>query len=102
MEARIRLESFDEARDLPRLKAWLAKPHVARWWPDIELQLQEARERPAGAGHVLIYVDDTPVGYMRWQHADSSLLEEVGLCGIPDGSVDMDILIGEPNLVGKR
>ena len=49
----------------------------------------------------MIYLADTPIGYMRWQTADVAALEEIGLSGIPQGAVDMDILIGEPNLIGR-
>jgi aminoglycoside 6'-N-acetyltransferase len=97
----IQLLPFDVTRDLARLAGWLAKPHVSPWWPDLDAQLQEARERPPGAGHVLIVVNQIPVGYMRWQKADVSALAELGLDGIPEGSVDMDVLIGEPAMVGQ-
>ena len=97
----IRLEPFDLARDFPLLAGWLVRPHVSCWWPDADAQLQEARERPPGSGHVLIVLPDAPIGYMRWQKADPAALDELGLHGIPEGSVDMDILIGEPNLAGR-
>lgn len=50
---------------------------------------------------MLIVVNQVPVGYMRWQKPDVSALAELGLDGIPEGSVDMDILIGEPAVVGQ-
>jgi aminoglycoside 6'-N-acetyltransferase len=101
IETKIRLGPFDVAHDLPRLASWLRTPHVSRWWLDVDAQLQDARERPQHSGHVLIFLDESPVGYIRWQKADVCALSDLGLHGIPEGSVDMDILIGEPSLTGQ-
>jgi aminoglycoside 6'-N-acetyltransferase len=97
--ATVTLEPFDAATDLPRLAAWLGAPHVAPWWPEAATQLEDARHRPPGAGHVLIAVDGRPVGYMRWQRSDPAALIALGLADIPAGAVDMDILIGDPSRV---
>jgi aminoglycoside 6'-N-acetyltransferase len=97
----IALRPFDPARDLDQLAAWLERPHVSRWWPDRDHQLEQARRRPAGGGHVLIQVEGSSSGYMRWQPVDPEVLAPLGLPDIPVGSVDMDILIGEPALLGR-
>lgn len=96
----LRLRPFSPA-DLPRLATWLLAPHVAPWWPDPEAQLADARAPPAGAGHVIIEWNGEPIGYMRWQRADATALAELGLAAIPDGAVDMDILIGDGTHVGR-
>jgi aminoglycoside 6'-N-acetyltransferase len=93
----VSLTPFDVMTDLPLLAGWLREPHVAPWWPEPEAQLEEARHRPPGSGHVLIAVDGEPVGYMRWQRSDVSVLSSLGLTDIPDGAVDMDVLIGDPS-----
>lgn len=97
----VSLGPFDLTRDLPRLAAWLRASHVAPWWPEPEAQLEEARHRPPGAGQVVIVVDGEPAGYMRWQRADVAALAGLGLTGIPAGTVDMDILLGEPSGTGR-
>ncbi len=86
-------------RDL--LRGWLACDHVRRWWGEPEHQLQLCLDRPVQGGDVLILEHDRPVGYLRWQQVDLEDLQAMGLTGIPEGAVDMDILIGERDRVGQ-
>ena len=97
---RIRFAAFDPEVHLDLLSSWLAVPDIAEWWPDAAYQLEEARRRSGGTQHRLILFDDRPVGYTRWQRVDVSALSSMGLHGIPEGSVAVDILIGEPQLLG--
>ena len=98
---RIRFVAFDPEVHLGLLASWLAIPDVAEWWPDASHQLEQARHRRKGAEHRLILFDDRPVGYTRWQRVDVSALPSLGLRDIPEGSVDLDLLIGEPGLLGR-
>ena len=82
------------------LSSWLAVPDVAEWWPDTAYQLVEAHRRSGGRQHRLILFDDEPVGYTRWQPVDVAALSSMGVHNIPEGSVVLDILIGEPLLLG--
>ena len=90
----VTLEPF-LAHHVPLLSDWLLRPHVAPWYPRPADDLARATEPPPGAAHALIAVDAVAVGYLRWQHVDRETLDSIGLCEIPDNSVDIDILIGE-------
>jgi RimJ/RimL family protein N-acetyltransferase len=97
---RIRFAEFDPDAHLDLLSSWLAVPDVAEWWPDAAYQLEEARRCTGGRQHRLILFDGQPIGYTRWQRVDTSALSSLGLHNIPEGSVVLDILIGEPDLLG--
>jgi len=96
----VALISFDLARDLPRLRVWLDRPHVARWWGDRDEALAAIR-RHAPADHALIAVDTRPVGYLCWQPPLPEELAAAGLGDLPPELIDVDILIGEPDFVGR-
>ncbi len=97
----VTLQSFQPDLDSDLLRAWLARPHVCRWWGDPDQQLALCLDRPETSGHVLICVNDQPIGYLRWQQVDPEDLQALGLDHIPEGAVDMDILIGETNWIGQ-
>jgi aminoglycoside 6'-N-acetyltransferase len=53
--------------DLPQVAAWLARPHVARWWPDPERQVSRIK---AGLAKpwielYLIVLAGRPIGYLQ-------------------------------------
>lgn len=96
---RVRLGSFDPAVHLRVLDVWLRRPHVLVWWRAAEAALSRA-----GSGQqqqALIVADESPVGYLRWQPVSRNDLDAVGLADIPDAAVDIDVLIGEPEFVGR-
>jgi RimJ/RimL family protein N-acetyltransferase len=97
---RITLETFDVARDSHTLLGWLAQPHVAKWWGDADQAMQHARQC-APESHALIVADRTPVGYLCWQEPPKQELEAADLADLPSGLVDIDILIGEPDWLGR-
>lgn len=94
------LADFDPRRDLERLRAWLRLPHVARWWGDPALFLATLVRRTAGT-HALILVDGTPIGYLCWQKPSREETEAAGLTDLPEGLIDIDIMIGEPAYLGR-
>ncbi len=96
----VQLLTFDVRQHLPMLRIWLERPHVARWWGDADEALAVVREHPP-ARQALIVVDGRPVGYLCWQDPDPKELAAAGLAGLPAGIVDVDILIGEPDFVGR-
>lgn len=98
--ASVTLEPFDLTRDSERLLSWLAQPHVAKWWGDPVPALQHARTC-APESHALIVVEGTPVGYVCWRKPPKEELEAVNLADLPSGLVDVDIFIGEPDLLGQ-
>jgi aminoglycoside 6'-N-acetyltransferase len=91
---------FDPRRHVESLKSWLSRPHVARWWGDPEQELRSSLQRPTGS-HAVIVADDKPVGYLCWERPSREELEAVGLADLPEGLVDIDILIGETEFVGR-
>ncbi len=97
---RVTLEAFELRRDSERLLRWLAQPHVAKWWGDARRAMEHARQC-APESHALIVADGTPVGYLCWQEPPQEELEAAGLTDLPRGLVDIDILIGEPDLLGQ-
>lgn len=96
----VELIPLDLARDLPRLGIWLDRPHVARWWGDRDEAMAAIRQH-VPADHALIAVDTRPVGYLCWQQPLPEELAAAGLGDLPADLIDVDILIGEPDLVGR-
>jgi aminoglycoside 6'-N-acetyltransferase len=97
----VELVPFEEQRDAGLLRRWLHAPHVSRWWGDPQRELAAVLEPPTGGAHALILADGLPVGYLRWQPAPRTELEEAGLSDIPEGAIDIDLLIGEPERIGR-
>src|SRR5271169_1527889 len=91
---------FDRGR-APLLAEWLAQPHVARWYPNPDAHLEWTLDPPAGGANALIAGDSRPIGYLRWQKVGREALDSLGLAEIPEGSVDIDILIGETGDTGR-
>jgi RimJ/RimL family protein N-acetyltransferase len=98
---RVRLQPFHPRRDIDRVAAWLRAPHIVRWWGDPEKQLLAVLARPVEGGDALIVADGVTVGYVRWQQAPRAELEAAGLHEIPEGSIDIDIAIGEADYIGR-
>ncbi len=96
----ITLRSFDPELDMERLRDWLSRPHVVRWWGNLDQELQHALQRP-GDTHAIIVADETPVGYVCWQIPTRDELAEAGLTDLPRNLVDIDIVIGEPDYIGR-
>ncbi|UCG87570.1 MAG: GNAT family N-acetyltransferase [Gemmatimonadota bacterium] len=84
---------------MPQLGVWLRRQHVARWWGDPDHALAAIREH-SPTTQALIAVDDRPVGYLCWQKPEPEELAAAGLNGLPADLIDVDILIGEPDLIG--
>jgi aminoglycoside 6'-N-acetyltransferase len=96
----VSLVPFDRSR-APLLAEWLARPHVARWYPDPVAWLEWALDPPPGGANALIVRDGRPVGYLSWRKVTRETLDSLGLQQVPAGSVDIDILIGETGDVGR-
>ncbi len=97
---RVTLEAFDPRRDSEMLRRWLAQSHVAKWWGDAARAMEHATRCPPES-HALVVADGAPVGYLCWQEPPKEELEAAGLTDVPEGLVDIDILIGEPALLGQ-
>jgi len=94
------LRVCDLDADRPLLERWLLSPHVIRWWgaPDANLALIAERSDDT---HALITTGGKPVGYLCWQSLSPSDREAAGLTDLPDDLVDIDILIGELEFLGR-
>lgn len=95
------LRELDLQADLPLLERWLRRPHVVRWWGTLDLRLTALAQRSKDT-HAVITADGRPVGYLCWQRPSPSELEASGLTALPEDLVDIDILIGEPELTGRE
>ena len=94
------LKGLDLQTDLALLGRWLRSPHVVRWWGTPDLYLTALAQRSSDT-HAVITADGRPVGYVCWQRPSPSELEAAGLTDLPEDLVDIDILIGEPELLGR-
>ena len=99
--AHVQLTPFVPDRDTPLLASWLRRPHVSRWWGDPRKALEDVSRPPARGGEALIAVDGVPVGYVRWQVPTREELDAAGLHELPDDVVDIDVAIGEADLLGR-
>lgn len=87
--------------DLPQVRHWLIQPHVARWWGPVDQEMAEIEEI-LGLDHVAAYLmllDGRPVGY--FQHYDPNAEPDHPFCGEPQGTLGLDLSIGEADLIGK-
>lgn len=96
----VRLVPFDPARHLVTVAAWLAQPHVSRWWGLPQEALADVG-RHSAATAAMVEVDTQLVGYLCWQTPTSEELAAVGLDNLPPDLVDIDIVIGEPGMLGR-
>lgn len=96
--------------DLPVLAQWLGEPQVARWWHH-EWTL-EAVERDFGASvrgeepgeDLIVAIDGHPCGLVQ-RSVIADYVEDLdafsALVEVPDGAVELDYLIGIPELRGR-
>jgi len=78
----VSLIPFDRSRG-PLLAEWLARPHVARWYPDPSARLEWALDPPPGGANALIACDGRPIGYLTWQKVTHETLDSLRLFEIP-------------------
>jgi hypothetical protein len=85
----VQLITFDGTTTRP-----LAPPaSPPAWWSQFEAELTEARFHRPKHGHALIQVDGATIGYCRWRGLGSPLLTFRELVGVPEGSLEVDLLI---------
>ena len=96
--------------DFPLLGAWLARPHVARWWnhetsPDAVERDFGPTLRGEEAGEDLVaLLDGRPFGLVQ-RCRIAAYPEYAGplatIVPVPDDAMSIDYLIGDPALVGR-
>jgi aminoglycoside 6'-N-acetyltransferase len=91
----IEFRPLDET-DLPRLRTWLEREHVRRWWREpVEHELGEDRD-----GRFVIVVDGRDAGMIQtYLVADEP--EWGAIVGAEPGLAGVDLLIGEGELTGR-
>ena len=96
--------------DFPLLAAWLAQPHVARWWNhDSTAEGVERDFGPAADGRepgedYLALLDGEPIGllqYSRFEDYPEYIEELAPVLTVPVDAVTIDYLIGDPALTGR-
>jgi RimJ/RimL family protein N-acetyltransferase len=90
------------AADLPLIGRWLHADHVRRAWGDPDVNLRLLRV-PTFEGHwrAVIEADGAAVGLVLWQHPTRQELDVAGLSDIPASVIDIDIMIGERDALGR-
>ena len=96
----VELVPFLSSRHRPLLRAWLRRAHVSPWWGDTKDALANVDGHPPDM-HATIVVGGEPVGYVCWQGLSAEELAAAGLGALPPDHVDVDILIGEVELLGR-
>jgi len=88
--------------DLPLIEQWLHADHVRRAWgdPDPDLRLFRVPP-PKGNWRAIIEAYGRAVGLVLWQHPTREELDVAGLNDIPTSVIDIDIMIGEHDAVGR-
>lgn len=87
--------------DIPLIAGWLSADHVRRYWGDPDENARLLREPPTGTHRAIIEADARKVGVVLWQHPGREELDEAALTDIPTSVIDIDIMIGEYDAIGK-
>lgn len=89
-----------EPRDLPMLARWLGELHVRQWWgqsgaalAEINFALEDEAAEP-----LIVERDGRPVGYV--QVCDPHLEDNHPYQDQPTGTLGLDLLVGEADLIG--
>src|SRR4051812_34024614 len=88
--------------DYPRFAAWLALPHVQKWWREPATVEHVAAEYGAPGENEGVYVmrlDGKPMGIIQYYAVDDYPEEfpDLGLTG----AIGVDLFIGELELTGQ-
>ena len=94
--------------DLPALEAWLAQPHVARWWTadtTMEAELAQYRDRVTGGGDaatimLTVLRNAMPIGWCQWYRWADYPDEAIAMAAF-DHEVGIDYAIGDPSSVNR-
>ncbi len=97
--SKVELETFDPSLHSAMLLAWLRQSYVARWWGDADEAMAHA-EQSSPEAQAVVCSNGSPVGYMCWQRLSRQEVEASHLADLPEDMVDIDILIGEPDMLG--
>ncbi len=87
------------AADLPLIRRWLARPHVARWWHDPveQFELVSGDLDHPDVAQFIVAADDEPFAYLQCYRLSDW---NTGFGTQPAGTRGLDQFIGEPQMVG--
>jgi aminoglycoside 6'-N-acetyltransferase len=87
--------------DLPIIAAWLAEPHLAAWWGDVDAEIAEiaAHIGSVSVAPFIIELDGTPIGYL--QSYDPHREDGHPYQDQPLGTLGVDLSIGPPERLGQ-
>ncbi|KGD95588.1 GNAT family N-acetyltransferase [Rhizobium sp. YS-1r] len=87
--------------DFPLLAKWLAEPHIAKWWGEVDEELASIEESMTSVETrpMIVEWEGKPIAYL--QYYDPHLEEGHPYQDQPKGTLGIDISIGSPELVGK-
>jgi aminoglycoside 6'-N-acetyltransferase len=94
------------ADDLPLVQAWMARPHVARWWLEASTaaaELDDLRRSVAGAQPTTVLLaleGERPVGWVQWYRYRDYAADAPAI-GADLDEVGIDYALGEVDAVGR-
>ena len=96
------------AGDLPLLAAWLARPHVRRWWrhpsdvASVGAEFGPLLDGSDPTEGFIVHLGGRPIGYLQREliEDDDETQQAVRTALGDAGGVGIDYFIGEPDLVG--
>jgi aminoglycoside 6'-N-acetyltransferase len=94
------------AADLDLIRAWMAEPHVARWYlsaSTLEQEIDDLETCVLGAEptHALIAVENgREVGWCQWYRC-ADYPEHAAAVGAESGDVGLDYAVGDPARIGQ-
>jgi aminoglycoside 6'-N-acetyltransferase len=86
--------------DLTLVLSWLAREHVAPFWPTPEDPEEEFFPREDPVEFFVAQLDSRQVGLVQHYRWDD-YPDEAATIGAQPGEVGLDYLIGEPDLIGR-
>ena len=87
------------ADDLPLLRDWLARPHVAEWWHDAdEFEFVSGDLGHHDMAQFIVSIDARPLGYLQCYRMGEW---HAGFGPQPAGTRGIDQFIAEPDQVGR-
>jgi len=84
--------------DLPLLRDWLARPHVAEWWQDADqFEVVSGDLGHHDVAQFIVTVNERPLGYLQCYNLSDW---NAGFGPQPNGTRGIDQFIGEAGMVG--
>ncbi|MPZ58864.1 MAG: GNAT family N-acetyltransferase [Rhizobiales bacterium] len=87
------------AADLPLMRDWLARPHVAEWWHDAnEFEFVSGDLAHHDMAQFIVTMEERPLGYLQCYNMSEW---HAGFGPQPPGTRGIDQFIAEPDMVGR-